>query len=117
MTAKFTEDMVLERGAALVRIRKMERSEEDRLRKDMDRSIFREWLFWLALIIGPLNANNDTEKPFAGRMMASFACFAIAVDSAARKRAKALRDWEMLKKNNETKLGTASCIDSSHHSS
>ncbi len=95
-TAHFTEDMIRERGDALLRIRQMERIEETRLRKDMKRSIFREWTFWLGLFAGLGTKNTGSDLYSNGPVIVAMVLFVVALDTAARKRAQALWDWKEL---------------------
>lgn len=98
-TAHFSEDMICERGEALLRIRMMERTEDARLRKEMQRPVFREWIFWLGLFVGL--ATKVGEPQSNGPMMVGIILCVVALDRAARKRAQAVWDWEELQKNKE----------------
>ena len=95
-TTHFSEDMIRERGEALLRIRKMERTEEIRLRREMLRPVFREWIFWLGVFVGL--ATKSGEPQSNGPVMLAIIFCVVALDRAARKRAQAVWDWNELQK-------------------
>ncbi|MBK8093249.1 MAG: hypothetical protein IPK32_14990 [Verrucomicrobiaceae bacterium] len=92
-TAPFTEDMILERGDAIRRIRREERLEEAQLRKNMDRPIWREWLFWLGVFFF-FGARRGEGVDGLPEQLFGVVLMILALDMAARTRSRAARELE-----------------------
>ena len=94
MTTTFpTEEMTMERGAALVRMAKLQRIEEARLRKDIDAPIWKDWMFWLGILLaGNVHINGvPTQSSPLGWIL-----IVVALDRVARRRRRAERDLQQL---------------------
>jgi predicted protein tyrosine phosphatase len=90
MTTTFpTEEMTIERGAALVRMAKLQRIEEARLRKNVDAPIWKDWVFWLGILLaGNVHINDvPTQSSPLGWIL-----IVVALDRVVRKRARAARE-------------------------
>ena len=95
MTTTFpTEEMTMERGAALVRMAKLQRIEEARLRKEVDAPIWRDWVFWLGTLM--LLSPNRHEGRIESAWLTGIGLLVVALDRVARKRRQAERDLQKL---------------------
>ncbi len=84
MTTTFpTEEMIMERGAALVRMAKLQRLEDAKLRREVDAPIWRDWVFWLGVIL------MFGEPP---SWISGLIAMVVALDRTARKRSRAARE-------------------------
>ena len=93
-TALPTEEMTMERGAALVRMAKLHRTEEARLRKELDAPIWRDWVFWLGTLM--LLSPNRHEGRIESAWLTGIVLLVVALDRVARKRRQAERDLQKL---------------------
>lgn len=95
MTTAFpTEEMTMERGAALVRMAKLQRTEEAKLRKEVDAPIWRDWVFWLGTLM--LLSPNRHEGRIESAWLTGIVLLVVALDRVARKRRRAERDLQKL---------------------
>ena len=94
MTTTFpTEEMTMERGAALVRMAKLQRIEEAKLRKEVDAPIWRDWVFWVGVVIAGnihINGASIQSSPLGWILII------VALDRVSRRRRRAERDLQQL---------------------
>ena len=102
MTTTFpTEEIIAERGAALLRIKKQQREEKIILKREMDRPIWKDGFFWLSclLLFGSVNGAKLLEQsPHAheAKLLICMVLMAISLDRASRRRARAARELAQL---------------------
>ncbi len=95
MTTTFpTEEMTIERGAALVRMAKLQRIEEAKLRKEVDAPIWRDWVFWVGTLM--LLSPNRHEGRIESAWLTGVVLLVVALDRVVRRRRKAERDLQQL---------------------
>ncbi|MFM2141580.1 MAG: hypothetical protein RLZZ476_124 [Verrucomicrobiota bacterium] len=94
MTTTFpTEEMMQERGAALLRIWRQHRDDENRLRREMEVPVWKDWLFWLGFFfLGAKSTHDGNSQPW----LMGLVIMIVALDRVARRRARAAKDFEKL---------------------
>ncbi len=98
MTSTFpTEEMKQDRGAALVRIRKQQREEETLLLREMDQPVWRDWVFWLGVILLGSRVNGTSEPTWPLGLIV----LTVALDRVSRRRSRAARDLQKLLEEKE----------------
>ena len=101
MTTTFpTEEMTMERAAALVRMAKLHRIEEAKLRKEVDAPIWRDWVFWVGTLM--LLSPNRHDGRIEADWLTGVVLLVVALDRVSRRRQRATRELEDL--CNETGL-------------
>ncbi len=94
MTTTFpTEEMTMERGAALVRMAKLQRIEEAKLRKEVDAPIWRDWVFWAGVLLAG-NMHVGGTQIQGGPL--GWILIIVALDRVGRRRRRAERDLQQL---------------------
>lgn len=99
MTNTFpTEEMALERSAALVRMRQHQRQEEIRLRREMDLPIWRDGVFWLGIFVFGAKVSQHGTDITPPAWPLAVVILIVALDRVSRRRSRAARDLEELRK-------------------
>lgn len=97
MTTTFpTEEMALERSAALTRMRQEQRREEIRLRREMDLPIWRDWMFWLGICLLGAKVSHDGVVISPPSWPLGIVIMVVALDRVSRRRSRAARELEEL---------------------
>ena len=102
MTTAFpTEEMIMERGAALVRIRQEQRDEDTRLRREMDLPIWRDWMFWLGVFLLGAQINHNGTVISTPAWPVGIVIMIVALDRVSRRRSRAARELEKLQQEKD----------------
>jgi hypothetical protein len=98
MTTTFpTEEIMQERGEALLRMNRQYRAEENRLCREMDLPVWKDWMFWLGLLFLGAKPHDENSQPW----LIGLVILIIALDRVARRRARAAKDFEKLQDERE----------------
>lgn len=92
-----TDDMMQERGEALVRIRQEQRDEDARLRREIDLPIWRDWMFWLGVFLLGAQINHNGTVISTPAWPVGMVIMIVALDRVSRRRSRASRELEKLK--------------------
>lgn len=102
MTTAFpTEEMIMERGATLVRIRQEQRDEDARLRREMDLPIWRDWMFWLGVFLLGVQINHNGTVIAPPSWPVGMVIMIVALDRVSRRRSRAARELEKLQQEKD----------------
>ena len=93
-TAFPTEEMMMERGEAIVRIRQDQRDEDARLRREMDLPIWRDWMFWLGVFLLGAQINHHGTVISTPAWPVGMVIMIVALDRVSRRRSRAARELE-----------------------
>ena len=86
-----------ERSEALVRIRRQQREEEARLRREMDLPIWRDWMFWLGVFLFGAKVSHDGVVISPPAWSLGMIIMIVALDRVSRRRSRAARELEELR--------------------
>lgn len=91
-----SDDVILEKGEVILRVRKEQRDMEIKLREAMFRPFTHEWMFWVGLSLVGIDIWLQQIFSTPARMLSlipGMLFILSALESASMKRAQALLDW------------------------